>query len=137
MREVDELARSEFYADLPESAEDIVKPIAGGSNVYEKSLREALVSVLRVATIIPLSSRVMNLALEFQKAGRISPQDSVVLASVILFVREKASGPKLFANRNLKDFVEPDVVTRFRQCDCRLLRNFTAARHLAEAALRG
>jgi len=136
-REVNELARSEFYVELPRTAEEIVKPISGSSNVYENSLREALLSIVRVATIIPLSSEVMNKALEFQEGGWISPQDSVVLASVFFFVRDRAGDPKLFANTNMKDFVRPDVATHFRQYNCKLLNSFTAARHLAERVLQG
>ena len=132
---MDELARSEFYVDLTEIAEDIVKPIVGSSNVYERSLREAIVSVLRVATIIPLSSNVMHQALEFQGVGKISSQDAVVLASVVLFMRERTEGSKVSATRNLKDFVAPAMLAHFCQCDCRLLNSFTAARHLAEATL--
>ena len=134
-REVDELARSGFYVDMTEKAEEIVKPIVGSSYVYERSLREAIVSVLRVATIIPLSSSVMQQALAFQNAGKISPQDSVVLASVVLFMRERVGGARFFANRNVKDFMAPDLRAHFRQCDCRLLSSFTAARHLSEATV--
>jgi predicted nucleic acid-binding protein len=134
-REVEELARSDFYADLPQTAEDIVKPIAGSSNVYENSLRNAIVSVLRVATIAPLSPNVMRQSFEFREAWGISSQDAIVAASVALFMRERPGGPKLFANRNLKDFLTPAVVAHFRECDCRLLSNFTSARHLTEASL--
>ena len=134
-REVDELARSEFYVGLPGRAARIVQPIAGSNNVYEQSLREALVSVLRTATIIPLSSSVMSHALEFQQSARISPQDSVVLASVVLFLREKAEGASLFANKNMKDFAAPDVAVHFQQCNCTLLNKFTTALKLAEATV--
>jgi hypothetical protein len=51
------------------------------------------------------------------------------------FVRDRAGDPKLFANTNMKDFVRPDVATHFRQCNCKLLNSFTAARHLAERVL--
>ncbi len=135
--EVDELARSEFYTDLPKTVEEIVAPIAGSSNVYENSLRKALVSVLRVATIIPLSSNVMSLAFEFQQVDfdSISPQDAVVAASVILFLREKVGGPRFFANTNMKDFTGPALAVHFKHCDCKMLSDFTAARGLAERTL--
>jgi predicted nucleic acid-binding protein len=134
--EVNELARSDFYANLPEKVEEMVAPISDSSYVYERSLREAIVSVLRTSTIIPLSSNVMQLALEFQNGGTISPQDSVVAASVVLFMRERQGGPKVFANLNSKDFVAPHVQACFRQCVCRLISSFSAAMQFAEATLR-
>ena len=133
-REGEELARSEFYADLTRKAEIIVTPMAGSSDVYDDSLGEALACIARVATLIPLSASVMRHALALRRAWSIAPQDAIVLASVDLFMREK-NGLKLFANKNRKDFTRPDVVTHFRQCDCRVLRSFAAARYLAEASL--
>jgi hypothetical protein len=77
----------------------------------------------------------MDHALSLLNDWPISPQDAVVLASVDLFMREKSAGPKLFANKNTRDFMEPDVVSHFERCDCRILCTFTAARQLTEASL--
>lgn len=133
--EVQQLARSEFYTVLPDKAKEIVEPIAGSTYVYENSLRRALIRVLSVSRIIPLSAGVMTLSFELQETCSLDPQDAIVLASVLLFMREKACGPKLFANRNSRDFVKPEVVAHLTQCDCRVLSNFTAARYATEASL--
>lgn len=134
-REVNELARSDYYRDLARKAKIVVEPITESSRVYRASLHDAVASILRVATIIPLSARVMSHALTFPEDWKLSPQDAVIVASVELFMRERSDDLKLFANRNIRDFVRARVITHFRQCDCQILGSFAAARQLSEASL--
>ncbi len=130
--ELRDLTRSQPYAHLQETSGSVLRALKESGKVHAIALNESLAKIVRVATIIPLSAEVMHHAMNLRLSDPLTPQDAVVFASVDLYMRNVGKGPKVFANKNRRDFLTDEVDTHFQQYDCRVLESFAAARQLSE-----
>ena len=63
-------------------------------------------------------------ALGFQASLGLSPQDSLVYASIIQHLAQSSDPQRCFLNRNRYDFDDPDVVATFTTYNCRVIARF-------------
>lgn len=122
--EVKQLSRSKPYK---EDIEDILK-ITGflvrSQEEETERLKNALVRLLRIAEVIPLTSEILSSAMTYQIDHGLSPQDSIVYASVLGHLSAASSKSKCFLNRNSRDFDDPDIVDTLSKFGCKMLFRF-------------
>ena len=82
----------------------------------------------QAAALVPLTQAVMDEAFEKAQLHNLSPQDSLIYASVLAGLRTMpAATPKLFVSRNEKDFGKPAIRAELLALDCEYLVSFRAA----------
>jgi len=99
-------------------------------------LRRAIDEMLRVAEVIPLDSGVFGYADVMTFVRVMSAQDSIVLASIVLHLRDAAPAESCFLNRNSKDFDDPNVREMLDAFNCRFFARFDDGLRYIEARLR-
>lgn len=134
--EIDELARSQPYAELTETSRTVTSVLAASAAEERQRLASVVERVVRAADIIPLSAGTVLASLEFQTSLGLSAQDAIVYASVEEHLATAPDGPRLFVTQNKKDFLTPDIQQRLNTRNCRLLTSFPAARGAVENVLR-
>jgi hypothetical protein len=82
-----------------------------------------LARLLKSASVIDLNAHVLDRALQLQDALGLSPQEAVVLASV-LFTVEHEGGPACFITTNSKDFSAAWIEDELAKYNCKLLFDF-------------
>ena len=92
--------------------------------------------MLNVAEVIPLDSDVFRYAEVMPFVSVMSAQDSIVLASIVLHLRDAAPAESCFLNRNSKDFDDPNVREMLDGFNCKFFARFDDALHYVAARLR-
>jgi hypothetical protein len=80
---------------------------------------------LEKSELIPIDANVIRSAIEIQTRNRLSPQDSIIFASVLSHATTVAKEePKCFITKNSRDFSNPDIVQELLALGCELGTNF-------------
>jgi len=69
----------------------------------------------------------MRTAITFQKTHELSPQDSIVYASIVKHLTTISTPMSCFITKNSKDFVNPKIVNELASYHCRLFTKFQNA----------
>jgi hypothetical protein len=69
----------------------------------------------------------VRLAQAMQLGYGLEPQDAIVLASVDTALSGLGAGPKVFVNKNSKDFATPLIEVQLEKHECRLITSFSSA----------
>ena len=123
-REMGQLARTEPYAKTVEDLADPALILLRSGNEDKRRLDLTLGRILDCAEVIPLQGETLRDAIQFQGSLDLSPQDSVVYASVMAHLSVASPGPKCFLNRDRKDFSIPDIREGLGRYDCQLIARF-------------
>jgi hypothetical protein len=121
-----QLARTDTYAELGKTSETVTRALAESGKEQAESLAETIDKIVGIATVIPLDAKVIKHSLAVQLRYGLPPQDSVVFASIDQFFEEQGKGPKLFANKNRKDFTTDLVEDKLAKHNCKLLPRFSS-----------
>ncbi|MEX2534773.1 MAG: hypothetical protein WD273_04155 [Trueperaceae bacterium] len=92
-----------------------------------RRLDSALGRLLEVCTLIPFTGEVVALGGRLESELGLSPQDSIVLASVLTHLKGTDTEPRGFATSDRRDFGDRDIRTALREQNCKLLLSFDAA----------
>jgi predicted nucleic acid-binding protein len=134
--ELGELARSQPYrqpaSDLLARADLLSRSVEEEKGRLDVALRR----ILGIATIIPLDAAAMQHAIELQASRNLSPQDSLVYASVHRHLMSTGDEPRCFVTRNSRDFTDPDTRRELTRYNCRLLIRFRDAVGFARSQIR-
>lgn len=133
--EIEELTRSRPYSDLAETSRAVTSILAQSAQEEKLRLGNVVARLVRGADVIPMTREVVASSLTFQTSMGLSPQDAIVFASVDDHLHGAPPGPKVFVNRNRKDFLTPDVAGRLAQAECKLITSFADARGYVEHVL--
>ena len=125
IQEMGQLARSKPYANTIEDLRDPASILERSGNEDKRRLDLTVGRILDSAAVIPLQGEILKEAIQFQRSLDLSPQDSVVYASVIAHLSAAPPGPKCFLNRDRKDFSMPDIKEGLRGYECRLIAKFS------------
>ncbi len=123
-REMREMGRTEPYSETVENLRDLASILIRSGDDDKRRLDFTLGRILDSAAVIPLQAETLRAAIGFQGSIGLSPQDSVVYASVIDHLTAASPGPKCFLNRNSTDFAIPDIREELGRFDCRLITRF-------------
>ncbi len=133
--ELKQLARTDTYAELRQTSETFTRVLVQSGKEQAESLTQTIDKIVGIATVIPLNAKVIKHSLSFQLGYGLPPQDSVVFASIDQFFEEQGKGPKLFANKNHKDFATDSVAGQLAKHECKLLPRFSQAREYIEGII--
>lgn len=122
--ELRELARSAPYALAASNLDTLTGLLVEAGDDELNSLNNTLTRLLNTANLIPIDRIVLQGALTAQKTLGLSPQDSIVYASVRSSVIE-ATEAQCFLNKNSKDFLIPQIEEEFSAHNCKLLARFS------------
>jgi predicted nucleic acid-binding protein len=133
--ELQQLARSAPYAKLVEDSAVVTSTLVS-SGVEEKARLDAYVRrLLKVASVIELTSSGYVEALDLQDSRGLTPQDAVVYASVLQHLRAAGGEQSCFVTRNYKDFLTPDIEHDLKALNCAVLTAFADGLGYAQAGL--
>ena len=111
----------------------VANAVAGLANIAGREytrLHGVVTRLLTTARIIELDSSRFALALGYQPRYELSPQDSIIYASVISDLQaQPPSDLKCFLTRNSRDFDDPDIVAELHGHNCQLLFSFDDGLH--------
>jgi predicted nucleic acid-binding protein len=123
-KEIRQLSRSKPYQEQIDAMQDVIAFLVRSQEDEKGRLRKTLDKLLTIATVIPLKSEIISSALTHQATYDLSPQDSIVYASVLDHLRGSAPAHRCFLNRNSKDFDDPDIVDTLKNLACKMLFSF-------------
>jgi len=123
-KEIRQLSRSKPYQEQIDTMQEVTAFLVRSQEDEKERLRKTLNRLLSIATVIPLKSEIISSALTYQATFDLSPQDSIVYASVLDHLRNATSIQSCFLNRNSKDFDDPDIVDTLTNLACKMLFSF-------------
>jgi predicted nucleic acid-binding protein len=122
--EIRELSRSRPYRESSEKFQELTKLLVDSGEQEKHRLNATLYRILGAAQIIPISLETIRAAIAFQSSRDLSPQDSIVYASILEHLVKAPEGQHCFITKDAKDFANPDVVTDLANYNCRLITKF-------------
>ncbi|PYS92225.1 MAG: hypothetical protein DMF64_09570 [Acidobacteria bacterium] len=123
-REIRELARSKPYVKSPNEFQELTKTLIRSGEEEKQRLDDTISRMLETTTVIPIARDTIKAAIKLQKTRNLSPQDSIVYASVLSHLAGQTNEPKCFITKNSKDFANPDVDQDLDAYNCKLLTKF-------------
>lgn len=123
-REFQQLTRTTGYAAMHEQLQGARALLVDSVSEEIKRLEQVQARLLSVCEIIPLGRDALAAAANERDMQRLSPQDSLVYASVLLHLTDSPTQECCFLNRNSKDFSKPDIVDELNRHACRLIPRF-------------
>ncbi len=124
IREIKELSRSKPYTEFLKNSQEITNLLIRSVEEEKRRLDKTLNDILNWAEIIPIEADLIKEAINCQDMLNLTPQDSIVYASVISHLKNAGSVPKCFLTKNSKDFVNPDIKEQLSSYNCKLLTRF-------------
>jgi predicted nucleic acid-binding protein len=123
-REVQQLIRSEPYKGESEVLQGVTSLLVRSTEEEKKRLDRAVERLASVAEVIRLEATTIAEALGAQESLGLSPQDSLVYASILQHLTLSTDLQRCFLNRNTYDFDDPDIVATFGSYNCRVIARF-------------
>jgi hypothetical protein len=80
--------------------------------------------LLKAAEIVPLTVGILSTASGHELNYELTPQDAIVLASVLEHLIQRPAGQSCFLNKNTKDFDDPDIVAELAKSNCKMIPRF-------------
>jgi hypothetical protein len=121
--ELKQIRRSQLYErelDLYSNFSDLLVRI---DQEETQRLQQTQMRLLKFATLIPLSTSILIQSLDYQLHYRLSPQDAIILASVMEDINE-SNLPSCFLNRDANHFTNPDIMDLLVRKQCKILFRF-------------
>ena len=121
---IHELSRSRPYQGSSHEFQELTNLLLRSGEEEKRRLDEALERILHTAEVIPIGLHTIRTAITFQKSRSLSPQDSIVYASILDHLAGASEDLRCFITKNSKDFVNPDIENELETYTCRLLTRF-------------
>ena len=125
--EIRELARSKPYQQLSEEFLGITELLTKSGDEEKSSLDAILDKILNVAEVCPIDLLTIRNAINLQKSHSLSPQDSIVFASVLKHLADANREIACFVTKNSKDFAVSEVIEDLTRYGCKLITRFSDA----------
>jgi predicted nucleic acid-binding protein len=123
--ELNELSRSQPYQQACQEMRKLDAFLLDSINEEKRRLDEALNDILDVAQLIPVDGQTIRNAILVQQSHQLSPQDSIVFASIIAHLTNASPQTSLFITKNSGDFVVKPVLADLAKHNCKLLTRFS------------
>jgi predicted nucleic acid-binding protein len=125
-QQIRQISRSKPYSDVPARSIDLISALIVSGEEERRRLDEALERLMEFGWILPTTTDVLRDAHSAETRFGLSPQDSVVYASVTGDFLNDPGATRCFLNRNSKDFADPDIYAELALGNCKLLTSFVA-----------
>jgi predicted nucleic acid-binding protein len=117
--EIGQLARSDTLQSEVDSLRAVPNLFAKIEQREMDRLTRTVERLLATARQIALDQRSFQAAIDYQIRFGLEIEDAIILALVVADLNSPlGTGQHLFANRNLKDFDDPDVIEELRRLGC-------------------
>ncbi len=90
----------------------------------KRRLDETLEEILQTVEVVPVGLNIIRAAISFQEKLYLSPQDSIVYASILDHLNAESRERCCFITKNSKDFANPHIEHELNSRDCRLMTKF-------------
>jgi predicted nucleic acid-binding protein len=122
--EIRELSRSKPYQELFSHTQPLTTALLESIESEKQRLDVALSRILGKCEVIPLQATTVQHAIGYEVRFDLSSQDAVILASIREDLEKRPAGPKVFLNRNSRDFANPDIYDELSKYDCKVVPSF-------------
>ena len=121
---IHELSRSGPYHEASDEFRELTNLLIRSGEEEKHRLDDALEKILQNVEIIPIDLDIIRNAITFQKSLDLSPQDSIVYASLLAHLTTESGELRCFITKNRKDFANPDIEDQLTAHGCKLLTKF-------------
>ena len=121
---IHELSRSKPYQESSDEFQELTDLLLRSDEEEKRRLDDTLQRMLQMVEVIPIGLNIIRAAITFQKSIELSPQDSIVYASILNHLTTASEKPRCFITKNSRDFVNPDIENDLKAYNCRLLTKF-------------
>ena len=121
---IHELSRSKPYQESSDEFQELTDLLLRSDEEEKRRLDDTLQRMLQMVEVIPIGLSIIRAAITFQKSLELSPQDSIVYASILNHLTTASEKPRCFITKNSRDFVNPDIENELKAYNCRLLTKF-------------
>lgn len=125
--EIKLLERSELHDGMAATSQHVANALDAGTDIERESLEKTIERLSRICTVPVLSVDIVKLGQAMQLTYGLEPQDAIVLASIDTALEGLGASPKVFVNKNSKDFARPLVENQLEKRGCRLVTSFSSA----------
>ena len=119
-----ELSRSSPYEAASERLHELTSILIRSGEEEKSRLDESLEEILGTVEVIPIGPSIIKAAIEYQSTLDLSPQDSIVYASILDHLNAEPRKRYCFITRNSRDFANPTIKDELTSLNCRLLTKF-------------
>jgi hypothetical protein len=109
------------------TSQHVAQILDAGTEIERESLEQTIDRLMRICIVPVLSLEIVRLAQVMQLGYGLEPQDAIVLASIDTALNGLGTGPKVFVNKNSKDFATPLIEGQLEKHECRLITSFPDA----------
>jgi predicted nucleic acid-binding protein len=133
--ETKQLARTKRFAGMEKASAEVANALGASIGHHARELERTIRRLCACGTVVAVTPEVLAEALDAQRRFKLGPQDAFVFASIDLYLRRAAKGPKYFINKNSHDFLTDRIRQRLGSYDCELMIDFAKACNRIEAQL--
>ena len=126
-RQIQDMSRTANRRDRLSGLDKIIEILTRSVQEDSDNLSAICSDLLQYASTIPLNAEVLGMSDQCRRKHDLSPQDSIVYAS-ILFHLEKCRSSTNFAIIRDKDFASQNIEEELMEYNCTLISNFNRAR---------
>ena len=119
-----ELSRSRPYQGSSDEFQELTNLLRRSGEEEKIRLDDILEIILQTVEVIPIGLSIIRAAITFQKSLELSPQDSIVYASILDHLATASEDHSCFITKTSKDFANPDIENELTAYNCRLLTKF-------------
>ena len=121
---IHELSRSRPYQGSSDEFQELTNLLRRSGEEEKLRLDDTLERILQTVEVIPIGLSTIRAAITFQKSLDLSPQDSIVYASILDHLTTASEELRCFITKNSKDFANPDIENELTAHHCQLLAKF-------------
>lgn len=127
--ELKQLGRSKPYKAETDAFKAVIGLLTRSGAEEKQRLSRVRDRLLQSAEVIPLDNDILALTPVYETEQGLSPQDSIVYASVLRHLNVSNSSDNCFLTKNVKDFADPDIKEILASYNCKVLFNFGDGYH--------
>jgi predicted nucleic acid-binding protein len=122
--EMSELSRSKPYQHASAKFSELKELLLKSSQLEKAELDKTLERIINTAFLVSIDLKTVKVAIGLQDTHNLSPQDSIVYASVLEHLANTAFQKSCFITKNSKDFFNPKIENELATYQCRLFTKF-------------
>ena len=121
---IHELSRSRPYQESSDEFRELTDLLLRSGEEEKYRLDDILERILQTVGVIPIGLSIIRAAITFQESRSLSPQDSIVYASILDHLATESEDYSCFITKNSRDFTNPDIEHELTAYNCQLLTKF-------------
>jgi predicted nucleic acid-binding protein len=133
--EIKLLERSSLHDGMSTTSQHVAQTLDAGTEIERECLEQIIERLTRICLVPALSLEIVRLAQAMQLGYGLEPPDAIVFASIDTALQTLGTDPKVFVNKNSKDFATPLIEGQLEKHGCRLITSFPDARQYIENEL--